>query len=180
MLIVVTLAVGRTLRPTIRPGVALGVVAIGWSLFTTGRLDGFDFYWPEFAGRWTNTHESSLREVAAATTSHSEELRLAIGPNDWPEFRGRHRNSRALGVIDTDWKSNPPQRSFQQCTIDQTPLHEIRSRQPKLFVCSNGCSLIVLLYSPPSIDGTTDADLSHPALASDNQESSYLHVEEYR
>ena len=114
LLIVVTLAVGKTLRPTIRPGIALAVVAIGWSVFTTGRLDGFDgSYWPEFAGRWTNTHESNLREVAAATTSLSEELQLEIGPNDWPEFRGRHRNSRALGVIDTDWESNPPQEMWR-------------------------------------------------------------------
>lgn len=100
--------------------VALACVGIYHSLLrlegTTGSLDA-DHSW-----RWTPTSEekflASQPKPAQPVTDPDEVSSaptLALGPNDWPGFRGPERNSRVYGVkIATDWKQHPPKQLWKQ------------------------------------------------------------------
>lgn len=91
------------------------VLACAWAYPALLRMDGlYGSFNPQISWRWNPTQEDAFLKEApqaswksdGATASTSS---LALGPTDWPGFRGPDRDSRRPGVrVDTDWKAHPP------------------------------------------------------------------------
>jgi len=103
--------------PSRRAGLAL-VFLLTWGYFALLRFDGIDGSMQvKLSYRGTPTGEDKFlaefrdRDAVASAESHAAQATLALGPGDWPCFRGPYRDSRLPGVsVRTDWSEEKPPR----------------------------------------------------------------------
>jgi outer membrane protein assembly factor BamB len=103
---------GRRWKPLRRTSTVLVVVAGGWGLFATARLEGFDgSYWPELRWRWIASREQRFagNSPSKATVGDVAPMALEASAEDWPGFRGPTRDGRVRRTrISADWTATPP------------------------------------------------------------------------
>lgn len=96
------------------------VVVAACAAFLTVRFEGTDGKFAgRFAPRWVESAEDQfLREHAQRTLTGAEPfapMQAVATADDWPAFRGVHRDSSRPGVrIRTDWNDNPPTPVWKQ------------------------------------------------------------------
>lgn len=97
-----------------RAGLILIFLVVG-TVCSLRRLDGMDGEFnAAFSWRWMTTPEQQLLSELQATSLNSNldvAVDVAATPDeeDWPGFRGRHRDGRLVGYkIKTDWDQSPP------------------------------------------------------------------------
>src|SRR5262249_3858786 len=94
--------------PVRRAGL-LVVLLLAWGWMPLVRIDGIDGSMSAtLAWRWSPTAEESFLADRPRTVDLPAEA-LALGPGDWPGFRGPNRDNRLGGVrVATDWKPKKP------------------------------------------------------------------------
>ncbi|MFO0807712.1 MAG: PQQ-binding-like beta-propeller repeat protein [Gemmataceae bacterium] len=105
------LLVSRRATSRIRQIGLVAALVVAWGGFLSIRTDGLDgdqraaAHW-----RWTPTAEERfLADKKPPTVAPVDAAPLTLGPDDWPGFRGPHRDSVVRGVtIRTDWTATPP------------------------------------------------------------------------
>ncbi len=115
-LTILLLTIGLTLWASHRRRTlaAIGLMTVGWVIFSLFRNDGFDGdYYPEFAWRWSPIHEQTLPTLdARADQPTATDVTTSVswdGGKSWPMFRGISGN----GIVDdqfdhVDWRASPP------------------------------------------------------------------------
>ncbi|ADB15948.1 FOG: WD40 repeat-like protein [Pirellula staleyi DSM 6068] len=106
-----------------RAGLAL-VTCLAWGYFTLLRVDGIDGHMNvDTRYRWEPTAESEFLAQQTKTASPpalpaasaNAPVTLVATESDWPEFRGKNRDSRRAGVmLATDWSKSPPKQLWRQ------------------------------------------------------------------
>jgi outer membrane protein assembly factor BamB len=92
------------------------IMALVWAHFALVRFDGVTGgFTPALAYRWMPTAEDSFLAEHGTQIQDTDQSQaapaapLALGPGDWPGFRGPNRDSRLVGVqIATSWAKHPP------------------------------------------------------------------------
>jgi outer membrane protein assembly factor BamB len=83
-----------------------------WGYCASLRIDGVDgAFSMERSWRWSQTAEQRFLAEHDADESRAEVVggRVKVQSDDWPAFRGEHRDGRRPGVrIGTDWEQQPP------------------------------------------------------------------------
>jgi outer membrane protein assembly factor BamB len=85
------------------------------AIFLALRIDnvGGDLL-PNLSWRWQAPAQATW-EDGITNPGKTAALPDAVGPSDWPAFRGPDRDSRAAGVtFNTDWQTNPPKEIWRQ------------------------------------------------------------------
>jgi outer membrane protein assembly factor BamB len=112
------LATGFLSWPVRRAGLVV-VFLLAWGGFALIRFEGVDgSFSPAFAWRWSLTAEQRHQANVAAGQFQSQAKAasetLALGPGDWPGFRGPDRDGKVTGIrIATDWRSQPPKEAWR-------------------------------------------------------------------
>ncbi len=93
------------------------VIALAWGAFTLLRLEGLSGdLSADLVFRWSGTAEQRFLagkvapKLAATTTATT----LTLSTNDWPAFRGPHRDGRVTGErVRTNWAERPPRQVWR-------------------------------------------------------------------
>lgn len=108
------LVVSYRASPKLRDAGLVGVVLAAWGgLMLVKVADAStDLQW-----RWSPTAEQKFLEQRAggAKARVTPIGSLVVGPEDWPQFRGPHRDNRLTDArIETDWDKHPPKLLWKQ------------------------------------------------------------------
>jgi len=119
---VVWLVLTPFLRGSIRWAGLMVVFLAAWGYPILVRMDGIDGnFAAEMHYRWEATPEEKLLQEFAARPNHAKTLPTseasstpALGPGDWPAFRGPNRDNVLKGVrLAMNWKEHPPKQLWR-------------------------------------------------------------------
>ena len=99
-----------------RNGLLVGLGGL-WVVAGMLKLEGTDAdLVPNFRWRWQQSEEEQfLAGRKAAPAPVAAGATVAVGPGDWPEFRGAKRDGLVTGVkLDPDWAARPPELVWKQ------------------------------------------------------------------
>ncbi|QVL34609.1 PQQ-like beta-propeller repeat protein [Telmatocola sphagniphila] len=97
----------------LRRSVLLLLIMMGWSTMLLVRIKNVNGDMiPDLRWVWSKTSDELREEESASRKAGKQDdapLQLVSQPGDWTEFRGAHRDSKAVNTrIRTDWEKDPP------------------------------------------------------------------------